>query len=122
MARSKLFMQKQLLGLVILIWMLAYNPRPSEALTCDDVNNNLISCLSYVAGGGKVPTSCCSGVKNLLSLAKTRNDRQTACSCLKSLAVEANNDQLKRAQTVPKSCSLTIPFPISRDVDCSKVK
>lgn len=120
MARSSLFFQ--LLSLVF-IWILANTSRQSEAsssLTCDDVETNLVSCLSYVNGGGKVPSSCCIGVKNLLNLAKTRNDRRIACSCVKSLAVKATNDQLKRAQTIPKSCGLIIPFAISRDVDCSK--
>lgn len=109
-----------LLVALIFISILANAPT-GTAVTCSDVNIHLFSCLSYVTGGGNVPSACCSGLKTLVDLAKTKLDRQTACSCLKSLAANASDDQIQRTATIPVICGVQIPFIISRDVDCSKV-
>ncbi|CDP12375.1 unnamed protein product [Coffea canephora] len=89
-------------------------------ISCDTVKNDLSPCIGFIMNGGKVPPACCSGLNTLLSLAKTRTDRQSACSCLKSVAESATDDQLKNAAQIPHSCGVNLPFKISRDVDCSK--
>ncbi|XP_019175682.1 PREDICTED: non-specific lipid-transfer protein 2B-like [Ipomoea nil] len=91
-------------------------------VTCDTVNTDLGPCGSYVLIGIGPSSDCCNGLKSLLSAASTQTDRQTVCSCLKSLASSVNDAQLARAASIPDKCDATIPFTISRDVDCSAVQ
>nr|GMD83823.1 non-specific lipid-transfer protein 1-like [Ipomoea batatas] len=97
-------------------------PRGEAAITCDAVYSDLNACLNYVMFGGNVPSGCCSGMKTLVAAAKTTADRQSACSCLKSIASNANASQLSRAAGLPAKCGVNIPFKIGPNIDCSKVK
>ncbi|XP_031094008.1 non-specific lipid-transfer protein 1-like [Ipomoea triloba] len=97
-------------------------PRGEAAITCDTVYSDLNACLNYVMFGGNVPSGCCSGMKTLVAAAKTTADRQSACSCLKSIASNANASQLSRAAGLPAKCGVNIPFKIGPNIDCSKVK
>nr|GMD89910.1 non-specific lipid-transfer protein 1-like [Ipomoea batatas] len=69
-----------------------------------------------------VRRKCAGGMKTLVAAAKTTADRQSACSCLKSIASNANASQLSRAAGLPAKCGVNIPFKIGPNVDCSKVK
>ncbi|KAF3654337.1 putative pleiotropic drug resistance protein 1-like [Capsicum annuum] len=92
-------------------------------VTCSTVYSNLEPCLSYVLGGGlNVPSECCSGLKSLLSTARTKSDLQSACNCVKSVASRATGVQINRAAKIPGICEANIPFKISPNVDCSKIK
>ncbi|KAK4364978.1 hypothetical protein RND71_016336 [Anisodus tanguticus] len=92
-------------------------------VTCNTVYSNLEPCLGFVlGGGGSVPSECCSGLKSLLSAARTTTDRQSACKCVKSVASSATGEQISRAAKIPGLCKANVPFKISADVDCSKIK
>ncbi|KAK4381724.1 Non-specific lipid-transfer protein 2 [Sesamum angolense] len=65
--------------------------------------------------------SCCSGVKGLYGAAKTTPDRQSVCSCLKSLAGSYKDVDLSKAAGLPVQCGVNIPYKISPSTDCSKV-
>ncbi|MCD9558738.1 hypothetical protein HAX54_016313 [Datura stramonium] len=91
-------------------------------VTCDTVYSDLEPCLGYVLGSGSVPSECCSGLKSLLSAARATADRQSACKCVKNVASRATRDQISRAAKIPGICKANIPFKISADVDCSKIK
>ncbi|CAN4127861.1 unnamed protein product [Withania somnifera] len=92
-------------------------------VTCNTVYSNLEPCLGYVLGGGSnVPSECCSGLKSLLSTAHSTSDLQSACKCVKSVASSATGVQISRAAKIPGICKANIPFKISADVDCSKIK
>nr|XP_016492293.1 PREDICTED: non-specific lipid-transfer protein 1-like [Nicotiana tabacum] len=93
-----------------------------ETVTCNTVYDSLEPCLGYVLGGASVPPECCSGLKSLLSAARTRTDRQSACQCVKTVASSATGDQISRAASIPGICKAKVPFKISANVDCSKIK
>ncbi|XP_019175614.1 PREDICTED: non-specific lipid-transfer protein 2B-like [Ipomoea nil] len=111
------------LYLTVLVLLFVAGGSVEAQVTCDTVNSDLGPCVPYViAGIGNGPSSdCCDGLNSLLSAAATQPDRQTACSCLKSLATFISDEQLARAASIPDQCGANIPFTISRDVDCSAV-
>lgn len=112
------------LSLLLLIYIvIAVPPRVEAAITCSTVLNSLIPCLSYVVKGGKVPPTCCRGIKSLYGIAKTKVDRQGVCSCLKTAASSVSGINFKNAAALPGKCGVkNIPFKISPKADCSKVR
>ncbi|KAL0450915.1 UNVERIFIED_CONTAM: Non-specific lipid-transfer protein 2 [Sesamum latifolium] len=94
---------------------------PSEAaISCGTVVSYVQSCLPYVTNTGPLG-SCCSGVKGLNGAAKTKEDRQSVCNCLKSLAGSNSGIDLGKVAALPGICGVNIPYKISPSTDCSKV-
>ncbi|GFY82443.1 hypothetical protein Acr_02g0006830 [Actinidia rufa] len=71
---------------VLCIVALAVAPYAEATITCGTVQSKLAPCLTYLKNGGMLPAKCCSGVKELNSLASTTPDRQQACQCIKNTA------------------------------------
>ncbi|PNT71055.1 hypothetical protein BRADI_2g22278v3 [Brachypodium distachyon] len=72
------------------------------ALSCSTVYNTLMPCLGYVQSGGAVPRGCCTGIKRLVSAARTTPDRRAARVCLKNVAAgAAGGPCLTRAAGLP---------------------
>ncbi|KAK4425039.1 Non-specific lipid-transfer protein 2 [Sesamum alatum] len=96
--------------------------RGSEAaVSCGTVVSYMNACIPYVTGKGPLG-GCCGGVKGLYAAAKTTPDRQSVCSCLKSLAASYSTINLGKAAGLPGQCGVNIPYKISPSTDCSKVK
>ncbi|XP_004242229.1 non-specific lipid-transfer protein 1-like [Solanum lycopersicum] len=111
-----------LLLFILIIYMVAAPPPAKAVITCDTVYDGVKPCLNYVLFGGIVSTDCCNGLESVIASATTIADHQSTCSCIKSLASQATDDELSRAASIPGQCGATIPFEISPNVDCSKVK
>ncbi|CAA0826874.1 Non-specific lipid-transfer protein 11 [Striga hermonthica] len=96
-------------------------PSPGEAISCGDVQGSLSLCLAYLTGsGGTEPTSsCCGGVRSLVGNLESRQDRQTACSCIKS-AASSYNVRSDAASSLPRKCGVSIGMSVSPDIDCSQ--
>ncbi|XP_072953855.1 non-specific lipid-transfer protein 1-like [Typha angustifolia] len=108
---------------IVLAVLLVAAPHVANALTCGQVASSISQCISYAkTGTGAPPPRCCSGVKSLNTLAKTSADRQTACSCLKSLAGGVSGLKPGAVAGIPSKCGVSVPFPISTSTDCSKVR
>ncbi|KAL9236148.1 hypothetical protein vseg_010850 [Gypsophila vaccaria] len=93
----------------------------AEALTCGQVSGNVGSCMSYLKGAPGPSALCCAGIKRLNGLAQTSPDRKTACQCLKSAAGAISGINYNIAAGLPGKCGVSIPYPISPSVDCTKV-
>nr|XP_027121729.1 non-specific lipid-transfer protein 2-like [Coffea arabica] len=106
-----------LMGLVLLA------PQGDAAISCTTVYNTLYPCLNYVMGPGPLGADCCNGIKALYREANNTPDRQSVCTCLKSLASNAGGTgtTLGKAQSLPKKCGVNLPYEISPNIDCSKV-
>ncbi|KAF3630432.1 putative non-specific lipid-transfer protein 5-like isoform 2 [Capsicum annuum] len=115
-------LSKKLLLVTLIICMVVALPVSEATMTCDTVYGCLQPCLNYVLYGGSVPTDCCNEIESLLASATTTADRQSACSCVKSLTSYASDEQLSRAASIPGQCGASVPFEISPNVDCSKVQ
>ncbi|XP_019161206.1 PREDICTED: non-specific lipid-transfer protein 1-like [Ipomoea nil] len=118
--------RKQLMSLLLLCVItsgVVIPPLWAEAqVTCPGLVNTLLPCANYVLNGGDIPATCCPAVKKVEDSLKTKQDRQSACQCVKETFAKAKPDQLKRAQDLPANCHLpALPFPISPNVDCSSI-
>ncbi|KAK1321957.1 Non-specific lipid-transfer protein 4.2 [Acorus calamus] len=104
---------------VIVALLLVVGPREAEAaISCGQVASYVSPCIAYAQKGGAIPPRCCSGVRGLNGAAKTTQDRQQACTCLKSLA----RGNLPYATGIPSKCSVSVPYSISPNTDCTKVR
>ncbi|ESQ52522.1 hypothetical protein EUTSA_v10017438mg [Eutrema salsugineum] len=112
------------LAFLVLACMIVAGPITAKAaLTCGTVTSNVAACIGYITQGGPVPGACCSGIKNLNSMARTTPDRQQACRCLKTAANALGpNLNAGRAAGLPKACGVNVPFPISTSTNCNSVK
>ncbi|KAJ1408579.1 Plant lipid transfer protein/Par allergen [Sesbania bispinosa] len=96
----------------------------AQAVTCGQVANNLMPCVSYIMyGGNQVPVQCCNGVRNLNGMAQTKTDRKTVCTCIKNAVSSSgfsySTFNLNLAAGLPKKCGVNIPYQIrSAQYDC----
>ncbi|KAI3473095.1 hypothetical protein Pfo_030387 [Paulownia fortunei] len=108
-------------ALIAAVLVVAVAPPAEAAISCGTVISYVSSCLPYVTNRGPLG-GCCGGVKGLYGAAKTTPDRQSVCSCLKSLAASYSGVNLVKAAGLPKQCGVNIPYQISPSTDCSKVR
>ncbi|KAG2720554.1 hypothetical protein I3843_02G032200 [Carya illinoinensis] len=94
-----------------------------DAASCADVITKLTPCLPFIQGKQDKPsTQCCGGATGLVDAAKTKQDRQAICECIKKAGSSAGKVDLSRISQLVKDCGLKIKLPpISKDTDCSQV-
>ncbi|XP_022760949.1 non-specific lipid-transfer protein 3-like [Durio zibethinus] len=113
------------LASLMLVCMVVSAPLVAKAaVTCSDVVNHLLPCVSYVSNGGPLPDACCNGVKTLYGEAQTSGDRQNVCRCIESTVrgISYSSFNLDLAAGLPDKCGLHLPYKISPSTDCSKVQ
>lgn len=92
-------------------------------LKCGTVVAELAPCLSFLKNGEKEQPSfgCCNGAKQLKGEAKTIQDRQFVCDCVKkALASFAGNYDPNRMPLIPQKCGFSYDLPpIGPNFDCS---
>nr|XP_043625800.1 non-specific lipid-transfer protein-like [Erigeron canadensis] len=89
--------------------------------SCSMVAPMLPSCLGFIEG--LEPSGmCCSTVKYLKDLGKTKNDRVAICECLKQATRMISYDP-KRIPLLSKKCGVHSKLPpVDKDYDCSRVR
>ncbi|CAJ1948410.1 unnamed protein product [Sphenostylis stenocarpa] len=92
----------------------------ARAITCGQVTGSLSQCITFLIKGGAVPGQCCAGVKSLVAAARTTQDRQTACNCLKSAAGKITGFNANNAAALPGKCGVNIPYKISTSTNCAR--
>ncbi|THG05095.1 non-specific lipid-transfer protein 1-like [Camellia sinensis] len=105
------------LVVVVVLATVQLMAKPSNAaINCSQVEGALSPCIQYLTQGGTPSDTCCSGVRNLQSEAQTKEDRQAACSCMKTAAAsfQIRDDA---AAELPQKCEVQINIPISRNTD-----
>ncbi|KAM3285029.1 hypothetical protein P3S67_023828 [Capsicum chacoense] len=93
----------------------------AEGLTCGVVTSNVAPCINFLKNNGPLG-NCCNGIRKLANAAKTTQDRQFTCNCLKSAANGIPGINFSKAAVLPKTCGVNIPYNISPSTDCSKVR
>ncbi|KAJ0985428.1 hypothetical protein J5N97_003784 [Dioscorea zingiberensis] len=107
----------------LMVVCMAMEWQRGEALACGTVASSLGPCFPYVRGQvTTVPPGCCAGVKSLNSQANTTPARQQVCVCLQSLAKSVSGVNMGLASGLPGKCGVSVGYPISTSVDCSKVQ
>ncbi|KAL7604807.1 non-specific lipid-transfer protein [Lactuca sativa] len=109
-------------SVAITLLLVSWKPMVFAVPSCGRVTSRLTSCLSFI--NGHEPTnSCCSSVKGLTAMGKTKNDRVAICNCVKQVMKRLNNYDPKRITLLPKKCHVGLKFPpINQDYDCKKVE
>lgn len=93
--------------------------RPSEAaINCSQVSGALAPCVSFLTQGGNPTPQCCTGLKNLVNMASTQQDRRAACNCVKSAAARYPIKQ-DAASNLPGRCGVSMNIPISPNTNCN---
>lgn len=111
-----------LLAVFTVLLALAVAEKASAAVSCGDVTSAIAPCMAYAKGKAAAPSDgCCSGVRTLNGKASTAADRRAACGCLKNLAGSFKGVNMGNAASIPGKCSVSVSFPISSNVDCSKL-
>lgn len=93
--------------------------KPGEAVSCGELQSNLMPCMSYLTGGGEPSESCCNGVRSAMGSLQSQPDRQMACNCMKS-AASSFNVPADTASNLPGKCGVSVGVAISPNVDCSQ--
>lgn len=104
---------------VAVVVMAASAPHAEAAMGCGTVVRYLGPCLPYVRNRGGLG-QCCVGVRGLYRAARTTRDRQTVCGCLKSFTGYGVN--FRKAAVLPRICRVYVPYPISPNTHCSRVR
>ncbi|EOA28157.1 hypothetical protein CARUB_v10024346mg, partial [Capsella rubella] len=108
---------------LVLACMIVAGPITANAakISCEAVHNTLAPCIVYVIQGGAIPPACCTGARNLYSMAHTTADRQQICGCIKKnarLVGSVLNPGADRAAGLPKACGVNISYKISFSTKC----
>ena len=109
---------------MVLISMMVCAPLAQAAVSCGQVQGNLVACITYLRnkGAGAVPPACCKGIASVNSLAKTTADRQAVCECLKKAAGAVSGVDPSIIAALPGKCNVSVPYKISTSTNCKTVK
>jgi hypothetical protein len=107
------------MALLVVSMMMA--ARPAEgAVTCPEMDANLLPCVGYVTGKEAAPTAdCCAGVKRIRALPSGAAERRQACECVKQAAAKFPGLNADAIQNLPARCGSPLPFPLSLNFDCT---
>ncbi|CAA0830588.1 Non-specific lipid-transfer protein 12 [Striga hermonthica] len=108
------------IAVIVAATVAANGPRAEAAIGCGSVVSYLQSCVPYITNTGPIG-SCCSGVNGLYVAAKTKEDRQSVCVCLKTVVGSYSGLDLGKVEGLPATCGIDIPYKISPSTDCAKV-
>ncbi|CAL1370079.1 unnamed protein product [Linum trigynum] len=96
----------------------------AAAISCDDVKHSAKPCLDYARGNGDektVPPKCCEGMRTLSDKAKTGEDKEVACKCLKKIfKTPMLNLVESRLNVIPENCRVNVPFKLSKNLQCKE--
>ncbi|OIW19045.1 hypothetical protein TanjilG_10606 [Lupinus angustifolius] len=108
---------------VVLMYMVVIIAPVAKAdVDCGQVVSFIAPCINYLMNGGAVPGGCCDGVKNLVLLAQTTADKQTACNCLKAQAAAISTFKNANGEALPGKCGVNLPYKISNSANCDNIK
>ncbi|XP_047152719.1 non-specific lipid-transfer protein A-like [Vigna umbellata] len=94
----------------------------SKGLTCEQEVALVQPCVDYLTKKTEAPsTSCCDGLKKIISSSPTKKEKQAACKCLKKAASEIPNLCKQRANNLCKECKIKVDNFIPNDLDCEKI-
>ncbi|WVY89940.1 hypothetical protein V8G54_035454 [Vigna mungo] len=92
----------------------------SKTLTCEQEKALAKPCLDYLTKKTDAPsTSCCDGLKEIISSTPTKKEKEAACKCLTSDPQVPDLDK-DRANNLRKECKVKVYNFMSEDSDCEK--
>ncbi|XWS77318.1 hypothetical protein CRYUN_Cryun01aG0250700 [Craigia yunnanensis] len=115
-------MKGVVISVFVVLAMVHFMVNPGRAaVSCDQVNECLASCIPYLTSGIGNPTAqCCGGVGRLQKIAQTTEDKQAACNCVKQAAARIPTIKEDAASFLPVKCNVQINYPISKNTNCQE--
>ncbi|GAU26560.1 hypothetical protein TSUD_266740 [Trifolium subterraneum] len=112
------------LACVVLMCIVLLYAQNGYAVTCGEVVNNIIPCITYLQIGNSVTANCCNGVKAIFHAAvRSITDLRTTCYCLKSAAQNLKGSiKQNNAASLPSKCGVNVPYKIGPSIDCASIK
>lgn len=107
--------------LVAMAFMAMTSARPAlSAVTCAEVDANLLPCVGYVTGKDAAPPAeCCAGVKRIRALPTGTAERRQACECVKQAAARFQGLDADAIRDLPAKCGSPLPFALTPNFDCT---
>ncbi|KAF5446135.1 hypothetical protein F2P56_031787 [Juglans regia] len=101
--------------MLVVITMIQFMTRPSEAITFGQVESSLAPCPAYLIAGGDPSTECRKGVETIKASCPNTAEKREACECVKQAAIRLPNlkDDLA-VDHLPNKCKVQMDIPISR--------
>lgn len=103
--------------LVLTVYM---ETQAESNIQCGTVTSVLAQCVNYLTNSGPLPSGCCVGVESLNRLAQTTPDRRQVCECLKIAGKEIKGLNTDFVASLPTTCGVSIPYPISFSTNCDR--
>ncbi|KAI3498215.1 hypothetical protein L1887_33984 [Cichorium endivia] len=110
-----------LIGFLLVSWRPTVFADPSS---CARLAAMLAPCVRYISGQqpSRPSNFCCSSIKNLKGMMKTKDDRVAICNCVKQAITVIRFDP-ERIPLLPKKCDLDVKLPpVDKDYDCERTK
>ncbi|BAT80832.1 hypothetical protein LR48_Vigan07g031600 [Vigna angularis] len=101
---------------------LAVSVFTTDGLTCEEEKTLVKPCLDYLTKKTDSPsTSCCDGLKQIISSTPTKEEKIDACKCLEESGSDVPNLDKDRANNLRKDCKINVYNFMSDDLDCQKL-
>ena len=115
-------MKSVIISVFVVLAMVQFMVKPGQAaVSCDEVNECLASCIPYLTSGAGNPSAqCCGGVGKLQKISETTADKQAACNCVKQAAARIPTIKEDAASSLPAKCNVQINYPISKNTNCQE--
>ncbi|KAH7673715.1 Plant non-specific lipid-transfer protein/Par allergen protein [Dioscorea alata] len=109
--------------LLLLLFFTSLNFSSAAAtVTCNTITTEAAPCLGFITGTVPSPPAvCCSGLKQIVNSGTTVTDRRAICQCMKNAIKEFPGVKEKFLSQLPKSCHVSVSFPISSHTNCNTV-
>lgn len=119
--REKVKMKSVVIAMFVALSMVLFTVKPGQAITCQQVEQNLAPCLPYLTSENGTPAQvCCDGLTSLKQNTPQQADRQQACQCIKDAATRYHNISNGAAKNLPDACKVQINVPVTTDVNCQE--
>ena len=115
-------MKSVIISVFVVLAMVQFMVKPGQAaVSCDEVNEYLASCIPYLTSGAGNPSAqCWGGVGKLQKISETTADKQAACNCVKQAAARIPTIKEDAASSLPAKCNVQINYPISKNTNCQE--
>ncbi|XAR50769.1 hypothetical protein NMG60_11005192 [Bertholletia excelsa] len=114
-------MKTSFFSLALLLFLLLAHDGVHAAVPCSTVAGKAAACVGYATGKAPRPVpACCSGLRQLVGMLKSVDDKKNICQCLKTSGKNLGI-QDKYLSQIPTLCNIKLGFPISTSTKCEAI-
>ncbi|XLS82640.1 hypothetical protein HN51_048471 [Arachis hypogaea] len=107
--------------LTMLIMCITLGQMTQAVELCGKIDATLVPCVEYLSRNEHIiPQSCCDGVKNLNAGAKSKEDRQSVCNCIRRMTKNLRGLKPDKLAKLPEQCGVKLPYKLSPSMDCTE--